>query len=184
MRQPRVVEGRLACRAFQLTAEPDRFLQVVNLSPEGKAGVLAMSDARKWLLIKAYIAGGGTISVSESGSSVRDAPASVASKLKVSLLRQCTARCQTVTDTRAFLCVRCRQTDPSLPVLQSLEKCVREKDGTWFDKFLLAGGAQALFDVIALKQSLEPNQKKADDIKVRGRARVLRGLWLTWRVAD
>jgi hypothetical protein len=47
------------------------------------------------------------------------------------------------------------QTDPTLPVLQALEKCMKEKDNAWFDKFLLSGGAQALFDVIALKVCLK-----------------------------
>lgn len=42
-----------------------------------------MSDARKMLLFKAYVAGGGTFSVSDTGSSVRDAPATLAQKLKV-----------------------------------------------------------------------------------------------------
>jgi len=118
----------------------DRFLQVVNLSPEAKAGVVAMSDARKWLLLKSYIATGGTLSVSDApGASGRDAPNNIASKLRV---------------------------DPSISVAQSLEKCLKEKDAVWLEKFVGAGGAAAALDVIALKDALEVAQKTKDDYRI------------------
>ncbi len=91
-------------------------------------------------LLKSYIATGGTLSVSDApGASVRDAPNNIASKLRV---------------------------DPSISVLQSLEKCVKEKDAAWMEKFIAAGGAAATLDVIALKEALEPAQKTKDDWRI------------------
>lgn len=40
---------------------------MVKFDPSVKAKVMAMSDARKWLLIKSYIATGGTVTF-DSGS--------------------------------------------------------------------------------------------------------------------
>lgn len=60
------------------------------------------------------------------------------------------------------------QTNPSLVVCQALDKCIKEKDNTWLDKFMLSGGVQALVDLIALKESLDAQQRKTEDTKVRG----------------
>ena len=79
----------------------------------------------KFSLLKSYVATGGTLLVSDGpGAMVRDAPNSIASKLR---------------------------TDPSIQILQSLEKCLKEKDASWLEKFVAAGGAAATLDVIALK---------------------------------
>ena len=111
---------------------------MVKFDPAVKTKVLAMSDSRKWLLIKSYIASGGIVTF-DSGSAGGDAPASVASKLK---------------------------SDPSLAVVQMLDKCMKEKDQAWTEKFIGANGIQNTLDLIALKQSLDPEQKSKDDLKI------------------
>jgi hypothetical protein len=82
-----------------LKAKIDRVLQVVQLDPQVKKSITNMSDSRKWLFVKACIANGFTVDYESSGA-VNDSPTSIASKLK---------------------------SDPSLAILQLLEKCVKEK---------------------------------------------------------
>lgn len=110
---------------------------MVKFDATVKAKVLAMSDSRKWLLIKSYIATGGIVTF-DSASGGGDAAASVASKLK---------------------------TDPTFAVVQMLEKCIKEKDSSWLDKFVNANGIQNVLDLIAMKQSLDSEQKSKEDLK-------------------